>query len=76
MLEELRDEQGALGVVRVPIDRRLLLTLREAAALMGVSESSVRRYTRDPGNPLPTVRIGGSVRIVRTELEAWIGAHR
>ncbi len=45
-----------------------LLTLREAAALLGCSEATVRRLAR--GGQLPSARVGRSLRFARSDLEA------
>lgn len=49
---------------------QLLYTLREAAALLSMSVDTVRR--RIAAAEIATVRIGGKVRIERTELEDLI----
>jgi excisionase family DNA binding protein len=52
---------------------RLLLTIGEAAELLGLSESTVYRLARE--NKIPVVRIGASVRVNRRQLEEWIEKH-
>jgi excisionase family DNA binding protein len=52
---------------------RLLITIREAAELLGLSESTVYRLARE--DRIPVVRIGASVRINRRHLETWIESH-
>jgi len=49
----------------------LLVTGQQAAQLCGVGERSSWRWSRSGRAPAP-VRIGGSVRYRRTEIEAWI----
>lgn len=55
------------------MSERLLITIREAAELLGLSESTVYRLARE--DKIPVVRIGGSVRVNRRHLEAWIEQH-
>lgn len=55
------------------MSERLIITIREAAELLGLSESTVYRLARE--NRIPVVRIGASVRVNRRHLEAWIEAH-
>jgi excisionase family DNA binding protein len=52
-------------------DRRLLLSLREAGELLGVSEDSVRRWLKRHGGPKP-VKIGTRVLLRRSDLEAFV----
>lgn len=51
-----------------------LLTLRDAASRVGVSERTLRRRIRD--GSLPAVRLGPTerhpLRIVESELEEWV----
>jgi excisionase family DNA binding protein len=49
---------------------RLIITIREAAELLGLSESTVYRLARE--NKIPVVRIGASVRVNRRHLVEWI----
>lgn len=49
---------------------RLIITIREAAALLGLSESTVYRLARE--NKIPVVRIGASVRVNRARLVQMI----
>ena len=55
------------------MSERLIITIREASELMGLSESTVYRLARE--NKIPVVRIGASVRVNRRQLVAWIEAH-
>jgi hypothetical protein len=60
-----------------PNDRRAFVSVAEVAAVLGVSERTVREYLyqRDPstGRPLvPHVRFGRRVLIPRTWLEAFV----
>ena len=52
---------------------RLIITIREAAELLGLSESTVYRLARE--NKIPVVRIGASVRVNRRHLVEWIESH-
>ena len=53
-----------------------LLTLKEVAKAMRVSESTVRRWVRD--GSLPACKIGkrGQVRISKIDLETFLERHR
>ena len=50
---------------------KLLLSVREAAAALGVSEKTLWTWTAPRGD-LPVVRIGTSVRYSPAALEGWI----
>lgn len=52
-----------------------LLTIREAAARLGISERKLWDLTM-PRGPLPCVRIGQSVRYVPDDLDEFIAAMR
>ena len=52
---------------------RLLISVREAATMLGVSESTAYRLARE--DRIPVVRIGASVKVNRRQLEMWIEAH-
>jgi excisionase family DNA binding protein len=54
--------------------RRVLLTVREAATALAISERTLWELTHRGG--LPCVRIGRSVRYVQADLDAWIAAQR
>lgn len=51
-------------------NERLLLTPREAARSLGVSEKTLYNYTRC--GEIPVVRIGRAVRYSLEDLKAWI----
>jgi len=48
----------------------IVLSISQAAAYLGVSPDTVRRLIR--GGTIPHARIGNSIRIRRTDLEAYI----
>lgn len=52
---------------------RLLISVREAATLLGISESTAYRLARE--DRIPVVRIGASVKVNRRQLELWIEQH-
>ena len=56
-----------------PMPERLLLTAREAAAMLGVSERHFRALDVSGRVPTP-VRLGRSVRWPRAELAKWVEA--
>lgn len=51
-----------------------LLTLKQAAEELGITVSALR--TAIWNGELPQVRIGRSVRIERSDLEAWLARHK
>jgi excisionase family DNA binding protein len=54
---------------------RLLLTPREAAATLSISERTLWAVTA-PRGPLPAVRIGRAVRYDPPDLRRWIDGQR
>jgi len=52
-----------------------LLTVREAASFLGLSERTVWEIT-GPRGDLPAIRIGRSVRYSRADLSDYIDRHR
>jgi len=56
--------------VRVTVGEKLLLTMSEAAALMGCSRAHL--YNLINKGEIPVVRLGRSVRIPRKWLEQWV----
>lgn len=52
---------------------RMALRMSEAAELLGLSPDTVKRMVTD--GQLPYVRLRGSVRIPRKQLEEWIDEH-
>ncbi|OLL21222.1 MULTISPECIES: helix-turn-helix domain-containing protein [unclassified Rhodococcus (in: high G+C Gram-positive bacteria)] len=55
------------------IGPKLLLNATEAAEVMGVEETTIRRLWRD--EQLPFVRIGKGRKVTRQWLEDYIAAH-
>lgn len=54
-----------------------LLTIAAVAARLEVSERTVRRFTADPLDPLPVVRLGKRCRrIDPAALEVWLARRR
>jgi excisionase family DNA binding protein len=53
------------------VPQRPLMTVSETAERLRVSEKTVRRLASR--NDLPTLRVGGSVRVDADELERWLG---
>ena len=54
----------------IPTDSRLLLRPDEAAEAIGVGRSKI--YALIASGDLPSIRIGGSVRVPVDELKDWI----
>ena len=72
-LQESGEDQGA-EVPTVPKKHAsALLTVSEAAAILGIGRSSF--YSLVQRKEVPVLRIGKSVRIVPRELEEWIQEH-
>jgi predicted DNA-binding transcriptional regulator AlpA len=55
----------------VALTRADIATAGEIAALLKVTPWTIYNYTRRSTDPLPCLRIGGSVRFVRGEVEEW-----
>jgi excisionase family DNA binding protein len=51
-----------------------LLTLSEVSKMLNISEMSVKRLRSS--NQLPWVKMGRSVRFLRSDVEAYIKRHR
>ena len=49
-----------------------MLTAAMAAQYVGVSEQSVRNWTKLAKNPLPCLRMGGSIRFRKTAFLDWL----
>lgn len=52
------------------VPQRPLMTVSETAERLRVSDKTVRRLA---SHDLPTLRVGGSVRVDADELERWLG---
>lgn len=63
-----------IGNTSPPI-RRLLLSVREAAKMLAISERTLWSITA-PRGPLPCVRIGRSVRYDLRDLRAFINSRK
>lgn len=68
------------GYIDVGLDALRLLTVPQAADLLGVSSKTVRRLIyaerKQPGTGLKSVHVGSSVRIVPEDLAAYIAELR
>jgi excisionase family DNA binding protein len=51
-----------------------LLTIADLAAVLKVTEKTVRKYVLE--NSIPYIKIVGAVRFVPTEIEQWIEGRR
>jgi excisionase family DNA binding protein len=56
-------------------EAKLLLSTREAAKLLGISDRSLWNLTA-PRGPVPAIRFGGIVRYSPDDLRAWIKQSR
>ena len=61
--------------VTEPGTGRLLLTVRDAAKMLSVSERTLQSLTQPHGS-IPAVRIGRSVRYSPDDLRAWIALQK
>lgn len=52
----------------------LLITVQEAACMLGVSKVSIFKYWRDGLEFPKRIKVGGSTRIRKSDLLAWIDA--
>jgi len=53
-------------------EAKLLLTMREAAALLNVSEKTLWNHSGERGKKIPVVRFGRTLRYSRESLSTWI----
>ena len=67
-----RDEAAPAIEERLHLADRIALRPREAAASLGVSERTLRKWMRDDG--LPYLRLDGVVMIPRSQLDEWMAA--
>jgi excisionase family DNA binding protein len=49
-----------------------MMTLNEVAEYLSVSLTTVRRLIKQSTNPMPHIRLGQSIRVPRSRLNAWI----
>ena len=69
MMEAKMDQQEStgLGIIAAP---RLLLTPRQAAKALSISEKTLYNYTKS--GDIPVVRFGRCVRYAPDDLKRWI----
>jgi len=60
----------------MPVCQIPLLTTKEVAALLGLNPTTLRIARSNKSLPLPFVRIGGAIRYVPADVEAYIAQHR
>lgn len=53
-------------------ETQLLLTAREAAELLNISEKTLWNHSGERGNKIPVVRFGRTLRYSRDLLQRWI----
>ena len=63
------------GAMPARHDAKALLSTAEAAALLALSASTLKRYRAEGRGP-PFLRLGGRVRYMRADLLKWALAHR
>lgn len=56
-------------------ETRQLLTTKEAATFLGVTETTLRRWRSEGVVKVPYVKIGGRVRYSLPALESYVKAH-
>lgn len=75
-LNQLRSTAAAVAAhedrTRAPLEKQLF-NVQEVAACLGISTASVWRYVKRKALPSP-IRIGGSTRWRRIDLEAFLDA--
>lgn len=60
-----------------PLAERVVLTLDETAALLGVSRRTVQRWAKLRGLPtIPLGEAGTLKRVLRSDLDAWLDRRR
>jgi len=67
------DKNAGNDVAASFLDEKILLTANEFAQLLGIGRSTLMRHQSSGKIPLP-VRIGGSTRWRRKEIEEWVDA--
>ena len=55
------------------VDESEILTVEEAASLLKMSKKAI--YHRVDRKTIPHVRLGGSLRFLRSDLDAWLKEH-
>lgn len=69
------EKQGyreALGILLDKFPDKVAISVKEAAAVLGRSESSVRDAMKRRRDPLPFKKLGGSVIIPLSQLARWM----
>lgn len=69
------EKKGYREALELLVDKfpdRTAISVKEAAATLGRSESSVRDAMKVRNNPLPYKKLGGSVIIPITQLARWM----
>lgn len=56
----------------ISTEDKLLLSIEEASALLGLSRDTVYSMAKTNKEGMPSVRVGGRVLIPRKHLETWI----
>ena len=69
------DARPLEGTTPARHDAKALLSTAEAAALLALSASTLKRYRAEGRDP-PFLRLGGRVRYTRADLLKWALAHR
>jgi len=49
-----------------------MMTVSDVAEYLNISTSTVRRLIRQTPNPMPHIKLGNTLRIPRSRLDAWI----
>ena len=60
----------------MPTSRNLLLTTKEVAALLGLHPTTLRIARSKHSLNLPFVRIGGAIRYLLADVEAYLARNR
>jgi hypothetical protein len=60
--------------VSIPLDP--YLSLRALAGYSGLSVRRLRALLEEPGQPIPSFRVGGKILVRRSEFDAWMTGYR
>ena len=69
---EMKGYRENLELLNETFQGRIMLTVDECAAAIGVNSKTVRETIRRVNNPLPSVRVGRRVMIPVARLARWM----
>ncbi len=65
-----------VGSIAVRVDLDPYLGMAALAAYLGLSRRTIQNLVADPGDPLPTYRVGAKLLSRRSEVDVWMGRRR